>query len=367
MKAYPRDDGLEHLNRQVAAVIDYCRGDRGLDVGCGFYKIHPGSVGLDRNPCTGADIIADGRRLPFPDESFDYVASIHSFLEMWEPEGTIREWVRVIKPGGHRILLIEDKRHLPPLGHPAGNPRYHYLFTPEELCQLLARFPCLDPIEAFPPEEGIFAVVCRKKPRKSYRILFCCDLLRVSTGDYFVKALEELGHQVVTAGQGRDLPRAGEVALVDLLREAAEVGFVPDLVIEHESGTVLSTKGKPSGLPVAWIEVDATTHHAGHAIRARDFDCVFTMQPAFVDYFRRHGNPRTYPLPAACDPQVHRPVPAAEVYDLGFVGSTFLPYYEERVRYLERLRSRFSVAFTSALYDDMNLAFTRCTWTRRGT
>jgi len=43
-----------------------------LDVGCGTNK-HPGAIGLDYNPRTGADVIHDLNEVPypFPDDEFD--------------------------------------------------------------------------------------------------------------------------------------------------------------------------------------------------------------------------------------------------------------------------------------------------------
>ena len=49
-----------------------------LDVGCGIHK-QPGSIGLDRNPDSRADVLADLDRFPYPfaDSSFDRLTAIH--------------------------------------------------------------------------------------------------------------------------------------------------------------------------------------------------------------------------------------------------------------------------------------------------
>jgi len=43
-----------------------------LDVGCGIHK-QPGAIGIDRNPASRADVLADLDRFPYPfgDSSFD--------------------------------------------------------------------------------------------------------------------------------------------------------------------------------------------------------------------------------------------------------------------------------------------------------
>lgn len=54
-----------------------------------------------------ADIHADVRALPFPDRYADRLVAIHVFehLYPWEALDTLREWRRVLKPGG--ILTLE--------------------------------------------------------------------------------------------------------------------------------------------------------------------------------------------------------------------------------------------------------------------
>jgi SAM-dependent methyltransferase len=51
----------------------------------------------------------DAHKLPFDSDSLAFVYSSHlleDFLD-WEP--VLREWVRVIKPGGYLIILVPDK------------------------------------------------------------------------------------------------------------------------------------------------------------------------------------------------------------------------------------------------------------------
>ena len=55
------------------------------------------------------DIIADGADLPFKDETLDYVISSHVIEHFFDPIATIKEWLRVIKPGGY-IFIIAPKK-----------------------------------------------------------------------------------------------------------------------------------------------------------------------------------------------------------------------------------------------------------------
>lgn len=77
-----------------------------LDVGCGTNK-HPGAIGLDYNPRTGADVIHDLNEVPypFPDDEFDLVVSNHVVEHVPDVMSFITELYRITKPGG-RIKLL---------------------------------------------------------------------------------------------------------------------------------------------------------------------------------------------------------------------------------------------------------------------
>jgi SAM-dependent methyltransferase len=80
-----------------------------LNLGCGD-KILPGYVNVDvaasragREP----DVVCDLHALsPFESESIDEILSVHVIEHFWrwEVEAVLREWVRVLKPGGTMIL-----------------------------------------------------------------------------------------------------------------------------------------------------------------------------------------------------------------------------------------------------------------------
>lgn len=55
------------------------------------------------------DIIADGDKLPFYDESLDFVLSSHVIEHFENPLATLREWMRVIKSGGYIFIICPHK------------------------------------------------------------------------------------------------------------------------------------------------------------------------------------------------------------------------------------------------------------------
>ena len=77
-----------------------------LDVGCGIKK-YPGAIGLDRNPNTSADVIADLDHFPFPfqDGSFAQVRAIHVIEHVADVIRTMEEFHRLLAPGGQVFIV----------------------------------------------------------------------------------------------------------------------------------------------------------------------------------------------------------------------------------------------------------------------
>ena len=77
-----------------------------LDVGCGLNK-RPGAIGIDRNPRTAADVLADIDRgsLPFLDATASSISLVHVIEHLRSVVGALEECHRVLRPGGR--LLIE--------------------------------------------------------------------------------------------------------------------------------------------------------------------------------------------------------------------------------------------------------------------
>jgi SAM-dependent methyltransferase len=81
-----------------------------LDVGCGIHK-QPGSIGLDRNPASRADVLADLDRFPYPfaDRSFDRVTAIHVIEHLSDVMRAMEEFHRLLRDGG--TLRIETPHY----------------------------------------------------------------------------------------------------------------------------------------------------------------------------------------------------------------------------------------------------------------
>ena len=69
-----------------------------LDVGCGIHK-QAGAIGLDRNPASRADVLADLDRFPYPfaANSFDRLACIHVIEHVNDVIRTMEEFHRLVR------------------------------------------------------------------------------------------------------------------------------------------------------------------------------------------------------------------------------------------------------------------------------
>jgi len=78
-----------------------------IHLGCGDIRL-PGFVNVDVRPLT--DKTADARDLPYGDESVDLVYASHLLEHFWPREAgvAVREWHRVLRPGGTLRLAIPD-------------------------------------------------------------------------------------------------------------------------------------------------------------------------------------------------------------------------------------------------------------------
>lgn len=99
----------------------YCHGLT-VDIGCGFEKVLPGILGIDKlgfgetgkTGCmlgqpSAADIQADAGDLFFiTGATFDSVVSRHCFEHLPDPTATLREWLRILRPGGKLAMVLPN-------------------------------------------------------------------------------------------------------------------------------------------------------------------------------------------------------------------------------------------------------------------
>lgn len=130
----PQDEqGLEA--RKIRwEIVPYTRG-RGLDIGCGIEKCYPHFIGVDNghHELFGHSIKPDvrceaGDLSLFAAASLDFCFSSH-LLEHIPYEmvpGVLKEWMRVLKVGGHLVLYLPDASLYPTVGEPGSNPDHKW-------------------------------------------------------------------------------------------------------------------------------------------------------------------------------------------------------------------------------------------------
>jgi ADP-heptose:LPS heptosyltransferase/SAM-dependent methyltransferase len=98
-------------------VLTYCQGN-GLDIGYGGDPVVPTAITIDQpppyTPHLGShpqNLRGDGANLYwFKDDAFDYIYSSHLIEDFAETGPVLKEWVRVLKPGGYMVLVAPVER-----------------------------------------------------------------------------------------------------------------------------------------------------------------------------------------------------------------------------------------------------------------
>jgi ubiquinone/menaquinone biosynthesis C-methylase UbiE len=142
----------------------YMRG-RALDVGAGTAKYAEmikknvsEYVTTDFEKGDAIDVVADCRKLPFEDESFDTVICMQVLEHVEHAWFAGKEMERVLKKGGHAIVTVPFL-----VGHHA-DPQDFYRYTPQGLASL---FPNMEVIEAR-GYGGIFMIL-----EEMFKFCFC--------------------------------------------------------------------------------------------------------------------------------------------------------------------------------------------------
>ena len=101
---------------------------RGLDLGCGQQRLFDTEfvVGIDNGAATqlghqiNANLQMDAKELPFSVGTWDYVFSSYLLQEFpyKDVPAVLRDWMRVIKPGGSLSLYLPDEELVPKVAEP---------------------------------------------------------------------------------------------------------------------------------------------------------------------------------------------------------------------------------------------------------
>lgn len=117
----------------VWEVAPFLRG-RGIDIGAGDFKILPHAISVDNchhsqfglqiRPDVYVDTAED--LTVFGSQSMDFVYSSHLLEHMIDPQKTLKEWWRLVKPGGYLILYLPHEDYYPKVGEDGANPDHKW-------------------------------------------------------------------------------------------------------------------------------------------------------------------------------------------------------------------------------------------------
>lgn len=92
-------------------LLRFCSGPTGLEIGFGGDPIRPDAVTVDKNPHTRPSFLGDASNLLwFKDDTFDWLYSSHCLEDFEDTTSILKEWMRVIKPGGLMVLFLPDQQ-----------------------------------------------------------------------------------------------------------------------------------------------------------------------------------------------------------------------------------------------------------------
>jgi phosphatidylethanolamine/phosphatidyl-N-methylethanolamine N-methyltransferase len=96
---------------------DYSRKNRLVGVDISEPMLRKAKERVDAQRLSHVDILAvmDGTRLGFADASFDVVAALFVITAVPDPEGTLEELVRVVRPGGEIVIIAHFAAETEPL------------------------------------------------------------------------------------------------------------------------------------------------------------------------------------------------------------------------------------------------------------
>jgi SAM-dependent methyltransferase len=167
----PEPPRVSETSKVRASLAPFCVGD-GVDVGFGGDPIVPTAIAMDlperyarylENP---QHLHGDAANLHwFRDGVLDYVFSSHVLEDFEDTAAVVREWVRVLKPGGRLVLFLPDEQtyraHCRAIGNP---PNAHHVHENFGLPYLKSCLPANVTVEheRFPVGIYSFELVVRK-------------------------------------------------------------------------------------------------------------------------------------------------------------------------------------------------------------
>lgn len=102
-------DGLKGLEIGAAAHNPFGLDTRNVDYCDDYDTVYKKEEKLIAGKYAKVDIVACGDDLPVADNSQDFVVSSHVIEHFYDPIKAVKEWIRVVKPGGYVYIIAPHK------------------------------------------------------------------------------------------------------------------------------------------------------------------------------------------------------------------------------------------------------------------
>ncbi len=139
MRNVGQESGKTYQNKLTSGFFTKYMSGLGAEIGYAGYK--PGTETI-LDGCDGYDVATtpgyDGRTIPKADGHYDYVYSSHCLEHIEDYAQAIREWMRVVKPGGYIVTVVPhrdlyEKKLTPPSRF---NGDHKHFITPASLLKM---------------------------------------------------------------------------------------------------------------------------------------------------------------------------------------------------------------------------------------
>lgn len=199
-------------------IVEFTRG-KGLDLGCGPNKAFPHFIGVDS--CKDAELFGISMKPDVQvetcekldgvdDASQDFVFSSHLLEHIEDYAAALKEWWRVIRPGGHLVLYLPHKDAYPRIGQPGANPDHKHDFSQrdiERVMETLGGWSLL--VNEFRDQGNEYSFLQVWKKREDRRQTYPCKSAPSSTKRACVVRYGGFGDMLQAAGVFPALKRQG--------------------------------------------------------------------------------------------------------------------------------------------------------------
>lgn len=141
------DNNFDYTDYEGNQVREFIHGENVIEMGVGAKKTVDTAVGVDiipkgepvsslqGAPPSVADLVCDiTKELPIPESVYDTLIARHVLEHIQDPVEVLKEWVRVVKPGGRLIIVVpnQDDGSTIPM-----NPEHLHAYNPNSLTSLV--------------------------------------------------------------------------------------------------------------------------------------------------------------------------------------------------------------------------------------